>query len=136
MCATAINALEQSVENLPAQILAQVITPDAYVSEASSNGIWDWLKWSDGKIAATCKTAATVVNCSTAAGSLFKGELTLDLPTGLFTTTSSAFLTVICSANVVFGTVKSLSATQIVLTVLTTASASVTAEFCIQVNGE
>lgn len=136
MIAVAVNALEESVKNMPDEILAKVIAPDVYVQESNSDGIWDWLKWSDGKINALGKTAATAVSCNTAAGAIYKGELTVSLPTSLFTTISSVLLTPICSANIVWATVKSVSATEIAIYVLTTASASITAEFSIQVYGE
>ena len=128
--------MAEEITGIPDAVLEQVSNPSRYVKSDSTDGIWNWNVWSDDAIDAFCKTVSTVANCTTASGSLYKAEITVNLPTGIFTTVSSVLVTPICSANVVLATVKSVSASQIVVVVLTTASASVNVELCLQVFGE
>lgn len=135
MISAEINSILTELGGITEEVLAQIPIPSRYVKSDSTDGIWNWNIWSDNAIDAFCKTVSTVANCTTASGSLYKAEIAVNLPTGIFTTVSSVLVTPICSANVVLATVKSVSASQIVVVVLTTASASVNVELCLHVFG-
>lgn len=134
--ATAIVDIYSQLDGVVDKVLAEIPTADAYVSDVSGDGNWAWRKWSDTLIEAWITTLTAVVNCTTAYGSLYGAQTTISLPASLFASISAINITPICSANVVFVSIVSVTASTITVKVLTTASASVSVQFGIHVFGK
>ena len=132
----AINDLEASMATVVADVIAKLDLPDTVVTDVGTDGIWKWRKWNDGTIEAYATTVAAVVNCSTAYGSLYGAQTTISFPTSLFSSIAELSVTPICSANVVFVSIVSVTASTITVKVLTTTSASVTVQFAVNAIGK
>lgn len=132
----AVNELESSMATVVEDVLAQLNLPDTFVTETGTDGIWEWREWNDGTIEAFVTTIAAVVNCTTAYGALYGAQTTISFPTSLFASISELQITPICSANVVFTSVVSVTASTITVKVITTASSSVTVQMAVHAIGK
>lgn len=132
----AVNELETSMATVVADVIAQLNLPDTFVSDTGTDGIWEWREWNDGTIEAFATTIAAVVNCTTAYGALYGSQTTISFPADLFTSISDLQITPICSANIVFVSVVSATASTITVKILTTASSSVTVQMAVRAIGK
>ena len=132
----AINDLEASMATVVEDVIAQLDLPVSFVTETGTDGIWEWREWNDGTIEAFVTTIAAVVNCTTAYGALYGAQTTISFPTSLFASISELQITPICSGNIVFVSVVSVTASTITVKVLTTSSASVTVQMSVHAIGK
>lgn len=136
MLQAAVNALELVIEDIDALITSKLPVQAALVSDLDSDGVWSWRVWDDGLIEARVITVAASINCNTASGSTYVAEVTIALPTDLFTTIENVLVTPICSGNYIAASVKSITASTLVLRIICTVSASISAQFGILVIGK
>ena len=132
----AVNELETSMATVVSDVIAQLNLPDTFVSDTGTDGIWEWREWNDGTIEAFATTIAAVVNCTTAYGALYGAQTTISFPTSLFASITELQITPICSGNIVFVSVVSVTASTITVKVITTASSSVTVQMAVRAIGK
>jgi len=132
----AVVALQDVAEGLDTRIAAAIPAMAARVTEVDTDGVWNWRKWSDGLIEAWLTSVSATLNCTTASGAMYVAEHTITLPTGLYATIESVSVTPINSTNYIACSVKSISATTLVIRVMCTANASVNVQFGVTVIGK
>ena len=133
---TAIINLEDIAEGIDDRIAAAIPAMANRVTEVGTDGIWTWRKWSDGRIEAWLTSISASLNCTTASGSMYVAEHTISLPTSLFASIDSVSATPINSTNYIAASVKSISASSLVLRVMCTVSATVGVQFGVTIIGK
>lgn len=136
MIAAAILGLETSVDGVAAEVIAQLNLPSVYVTDTGSNGVWEWRKWSDGRIEAWATTISAAINCTTAYGALYGAETTISLPSDLFSNILTLSADPICATASAFLSVVSITASTVTVKVLTTVSSSIMVQFAMNVIGK
>lgn len=119
----AIVVLEESVESLPAKLLADVNVASDYVVAGGEDGNWLFRKWNSGIAECWCSSVDISKSVTTATGALYYAEHSLSLPPSLFTSVKIANVTPLSSAVLVFVSMKEISNTAVLLRVGSTASA-------------
>lgn len=135
MISEALYEVETRMAGLPKEILAQMLVPKSHVTSVGSAGAWTWRKWSDGTVEAWVKTPSAVTACDTADGALFYGELSVSLPSDLFTEVLSVGATPI-SAVGVLSTVTGLSESAMTVRLYTTVATSAAVELGLYLYGK
>jgi len=133
----AIDEVEESIVRTTEEIKGEIPVMDDSVAEIGTDGLtYKYVKWDSGFCELWMTSLTTTKSVSTALGSLYSAEQTLNLPADLFTSVETCVATIESATHGYWSQVTDVSTTDIDVLVIGAESATVDLVFHAYVTGE